>query len=372
MKKMKFIIAVFLFNTISLIGQSDDILLRKALNDYIEGTSYNREDQIKRAFYHEADLFLANRDNSLWVVPISEYASWFKKENYGKFTGRIGNILSVDRFQNIATAKVEILFTENDLRYIDLFILRKIEGEWKIISKTASKEEKRKTKILFATSNATVHGTSNISTGNSFAEIVKAYDHLVNKGYEVDFVSPKGGAISVQYIMMSDAMQKDYLYDFDFMDKLKASYNPQEINVEEYSAIYYVGGGAAMYGVPEDEGIQEIARKIYEDNGGVVSAVCHGAAGIVHLKTSDGKYIYEGKKVNGFPDELELKDRPYYKEFPFVIQDMLSTRGGDYQYTKENIPFVIVDGRLVTGQNHLSSQAVAEEIHKLLTELNVN
>ena len=125
-------------------GQSDDTLLRAALNDYIEGTSYNKQDQINRAFYEEADLFLANKDNSMWVVPISEYASWFKPEKYGEYSGRIGNILSVDRFQNIATAKVEILFPEKpDLRYIDLFILRKIEGNWKIISKTASKDSDR-------------------------------------------------------------------------------------------------------------------------------------------------------------------------------------------------------------------------------------
>ena len=55
-----------------------------------------------------------------------------------------------------------------------------------------------------------------------------------------------------------------------------------------------------MFGVPENKEIQDLAINIYEKNKGVVSAICHGTAGIVHIKTKEGKYLYENKEVNGF------------------------------------------------------------------------
>ncbi|MBK9566099.1 MAG: peptidase, partial [Saprospiraceae bacterium] len=63
---------------------------------------------------------------------------------------------------------------------------------------------------------------------------------------------------------------------------------PNEIIADNYLAIFYSGGGSAMYGVADDTTIQDIARKIYNKNG-VVSTICHGTAGIVHLKDENGK-----------------------------------------------------------------------------------
>ena len=78
------------------------------------------------------------------------------------------------------------------------------------------------------------------------------------------------------------------------MHRLKTTM-PNEINTSEYIAVYYSGGGAAMFGVPENKGIQDISMAVYEDNNGIVSSICHGSAGLAHLKTKDGKYLVEGK-----------------------------------------------------------------------------
>lgn len=221
-------------------------------------------------------------------------------------------------------------------------------------------------RILFVTSNQDYYGNTKINTSNHFEEIVVPYDIFTKAGYIVDFVSPKGGAVPVGYINTSDSLLKQYLYDGWFMDKLEHTMNPAEIMAENYDAIFYSGGGAAMYGVPEDENIQKIAIGIYNRNG-VISTICHGTAGIAFLKNENGKPLYAGKKITGYPDHLEKKEMEYYKAFPFSIDQTIKNNEGKFVYSeKGNDGFYIVDGRFVTGQDPSSAANVAREVVTLL------
>lgn len=223
--------------------------------------------------------------------------------------------------------------------------------------------------ILFIVSNQHTYGNTSQNTANHFAEIVVAYDVLVKAGYSVDFVSPKGGAIPIGYIATSDSIQKKYIYDFEFMNKLKNTLKPENINPADFKAVYYGGGGAAMFGVPENEVIQNISIHIYENNG-IVSAICHGTAGIVNLKTKDGKYLYQGKQVNGFPDLFENKEANYYKTFPFSIEEIITERGGNFSYSEEGWDnYYKTDGRLITGQDPTAAASVAKKIIETLKHL---
>lgn len=364
-----FLFIGFLVFSISLAAQSEKSQIETTLLHYINGTSYNQPERIEKAFYADANLYLENKEKKLWIVPSKKYQSWYENKAHGKFNGRLGNIIAIDQFQTIATAKVEILFPEDNLRYLDLFLLKKIDGEWKIISKTASKDESGFSSeitgdnILFILSNAAFYGTSDLPTGNSFSEIVNAYDTFKKAGYAVDFVSPKGGSVPLSYINTSDALAKKYVYDSDLMYALKNTKNPEEIVAKNYKAVHYVGGGGAMFGVPENEAIQKIAMTIFEEHNGIISSVCHGTAGIVNLKTKDGTYLYQGKIVNGYPDSFENKEADYFKHFPFLIQQTIEERGGIFKFSsKRNVSHVEVQGNLITGQNYLSSKAVALKI----------
>ncbi len=369
MKRYFFLATLFIICQ-SLSAQSEDQQIREALFHYIEGTSYNQPDRIEKAFYAEADLFLDNKEKKLWVVPSAEYISWFKKGTPGEFNGRIGKLLSIDYFGNIAMAKVEILLAGRSLQFIDMFILKKIEGTWKIISKTANSKKTNKSgkRILFVTSNVDYYGDSDIHTGNSFSEITDAYHTFDQAGYTIDFVSPQGGAIPLAYINTSDSLQKKYLYQSDFMYTVGHTYRPEELKASDYAAGYYVGGGSAMYGVPENEAIQQLAMQVYEEHNGIISSICHGTAGIINLKTKDGKYLVAGKKVNGYPDDFERHDAAYYQQFPFRIQHTIEERGGTFRYSPRNTPHLEVEGRLITGQNHYSTKLLALKIIETLEQ----
>ncbi len=351
-----------------LLSQSEIKQIENTLLDYLEGTSYNHPGQIQKAFYTNANLYLDKKGQDIWIVPISQYVGWFKNGKQGQFNGRIGNILSVDFFGNVASAKAEVLIPEKNVKYVDLFILKKINNQWKIISKTANSATTnlKGDRILFIVSNAHFYGDTDLATGNSYSEIVNAYDTFVKAGYTVDFVSPEGGSIPLAYINTSDELGKGYLYNSDFMYALKHTKAPEEIYPENYKAVHYIGGGSAMYGVPDNAAIQNIVMTIYEKQNGIISSVCHGTAGIVHLKTKEGKYLVVGKKVNGYPDVFERKDAEYFKEFPFLITKTIEERGGDFNYSPRNTIHVEVDGNLVTGQNYLSSKYVALKIIEML------
>ncbi len=124
-----------------IFAQSEEDQIKAAIQKYIEGTSYNKPDMIKEAFYEEARLFLSHKEKPVWIVSVSEYASWFGKKEQGKFNGRVGNVLSIDQENDIALAKAEILAKGKDIRYVDIFILKKINDNWKIISKAATRTE---------------------------------------------------------------------------------------------------------------------------------------------------------------------------------------------------------------------------------------
>lgn len=221
-------------------------------------------------------------------------------------------------------------------------------------------------KILFVTSNQDFYGSTTISASNHFGEIIEPYEVFIQAGYQVDFISPKGGAIPIGYLNTSDSLQKKYLYDAWFMDKLEHTWKPTEIIAENYVAIFYSGGGAAMFGVAEDTTIQKIARNIYHRNG-VISTICHGTAGIAYLKDENGKSLYAGKRITGYPDKFENTEMDYYKAFPFSINQAIQKNEGNFIYSeKAGDGFNLVDGRFVTGQDPSSATQVAGEVVKML------
>ncbi len=136
--KKHFSTFLFLLCTLFITAQEEEDAIRKTLQNYIDGSSYNDPELIQSVFYEEADLFLSKKDQELWILSPEEYGKLFENRKKGEFNGRIGNILMIDFENNIACAKAEILIPSRDLKFIDIFLLKKIGGNWKIISKAAT------------------------------------------------------------------------------------------------------------------------------------------------------------------------------------------------------------------------------------------
>ncbi|WP_299104025.1 nuclear transport factor 2 family protein [uncultured Tenacibaculum sp.] len=121
----------------------DDKLIKKVLEDYMNGSSYNQHKMLEDAFAKNATLYLTGREGFKRYTP-KEYVGFFKNGVKGKFNGRHGKILGIEVVKDIATAKVEISMPSKSMVYIDLFLLKKLENGWKIISKTATRVDNEK------------------------------------------------------------------------------------------------------------------------------------------------------------------------------------------------------------------------------------
>lgn len=342
-------------------SQADTEQITRTLTDYMEGTANGEPARLRNAFHPDFKLYGVNNANELVIRSGEQYIESFVQ---GKKADRIGRILSIDVDNNAAAAKVEILVPYQNRVFTDYFLLLKYQGAWKIVQKSYTWKELPKPgkKILIVTSNQHTYGDTPQNTANHFEEIAVAYDIFKKKGYVVDFVSPNGGAVPLGYIKTSDSVQKEHLYNPAFMGLLKSTLKPEQVKASDYTAVYYSGGGSAMFGVADNKGIQEIAGMIYE-NGGVISAICHGTAGIARLKGRDGKFVLQNKKVTGFPDMFEDTKADYYKTFPFSIDKEISRNGGNFVYSKKfGDDFHVADGRIITGQDPSATASVANKV----------
>jgi putative intracellular protease/amidase len=343
--------------------------IEAVIEDYIMGSSYNQEERLRRAFHANARLYLSQPDGGMREIDANTYIGWFSR-NPGQFSGRIGRLLSVEISNDIATAKAEILAAKDQARFVDLFLLKKLDNRWQIITKTATRETAKAhgRKVLIVVSNASVMPGSKLSAGNGFAQLIHAYEALRVAGYGVQFISPEGGAVPLAYLDTQDAEHKTYVYDRDFMWGLANTRKPDQIRAADYEAMVYIGGSAAMYGVADDPAMKALAANIYEKQSGVLGAVCHGAAGLVDLKLSDGSSLLRGKRVTGYPDAFENMNAPYYKTFPFSIEQKMKSNEAQFSYGARNQSHVEVDGRLVTGTNWQSTRGMMAAIIKQLDE----
>lgn len=227
----------------------------------------------------------------------------------------------------------------------------------------AQKTKEYKKKILFV---VTSHDkkSNEEKTGYYLSEVSHPWKILKEAGYEIDFVSPKGGTPPVDGFDLNDSINKEFWENDIYQNKISNSLKPNDIISKDYSAIYFAGGHGAMWDLPNNKIIAEITKTIYENNG-IIGAVCHGSAGLINIKLKNGKYLIDGKKINGFSNEEETIIG-LTKVVPFSLEDKIKEHGGLYIKDKPWQEFVVSDQRLVTGQNPQSATIVGEKIKELL------
>ncbi len=221
-------------------------------------------------------------------------------------------------------------------------------------------------KILFVVTSHGKLGNTGRQTGFYLAEVSHPHKVLTEKGFEIDFVSPKGGKAPMDGVDINDTINKSFLDNKSYVAKLENTLTPDQINPTDYVAIFYAGGHGTMWDFTDNEKIAKIASAVYE-NGGVVAAVCHGPAGLVNIKLSNGKYLVDGKTVSSFTNEEE-KAVGLANVVPFLLESMLIERGA--RHTKAPLwqSHVEVSERLVTGQNPASAEQVGRAMVKLLSK----
>ncbi|QLJ45951.1 type 1 glutamine amidotransferase domain-containing protein [Raoultella ornithinolytica] len=204
-------------------------------------------------------------------------------------------------------------------------------------------------------------------SGFYLSEVSHPYDVLTKEGYEIDFVSPKGGKTHVDGLDLSDPVNASFWNNDSLREATKTTLKPSQIDPDVYDAVFYAGGHATMWDLPDNIELAGVSSRIYE-KGGVVAAVCHGPAGLVNIRLSDNEYLVAGKKVSAFTNDEE-RAVGLYDIVPFLLEDTLKQRGAEHLAAENFQPQVIVSERLVTGQNPASAKGVAEAMLPLLASI---
>lgn len=211
-------------------------------------------------------------------------------------------------------------------------------------------------KILAVVTSSNTMGDSGKSTGYELTELSRAYYVFQANGFEVDIASPLGGKPPV--VIDDDDMGE---FDFAFLNDSIAQYKTahtiamNDVDVDAYQGVFFVGGKGAMFDFPDNMAIQSLVRN-YHQSGKVIGAVCHGPAALVNVTLDNGRPLIENKKVSGFTNKEELLLIPEAKSiFPFLLQDKLAAQGAQFNEGAMYLEKISHDENLITGQNPWST-----------------
>lgn len=233
-----------------------------------------------------------------------------------------------------------------------------------LVQAQTKKSKHMKKKILFVVTSHDKKGSTGEDTGYYLGEVSHPWEVLYKAGYEIDFVSPKGGTPPVDGFDLKDPVNKEFWENKEYKNKIDHSMKPSQVDPKEYSTIFYAGGHGAMWDFADNKELAAIASEIYE-NGGIVAGVCHGPAGLVNIKLKNGKYLVDGKKINAFTNEEESEVK-LTNVVPFLLENRLKERGVQFEKSGLWQNHVVADQRVITGQNPQSAKSVGEAILKEL------
>lgn len=221
-------------------------------------------------------------------------------------------------------------------------------------------------KVLIVVTSHSQLGTTSEKTGYWLGEVTHPYKELVDAGIDVDIASIAGGKAPVDERSLTDADTTNqwFMADSKHNTKLQQTLKLADLKASDYNAVLFAGGHGTMWDFPQDKALQHFAAELYQNNG-VVAAVCHGPAALLNIKLADGSYLIAGKQVTGFSNTEEEQVK-LTQVVPFSLQDQLIERGASYSAAADWQSKVVVDQRVVTGQNPQSAAAVGQALLTLL------
>jgi putative intracellular protease/amidase len=213
-------------------------------------------------------------------------------------------------------------------------------------------------KVLFVISNS--------ETAFWLSEVTHPYWHLTEREVGVDFASPQGGKVvfdpySDPYFEKSteseDLVSKGFLSDKTLKAKLDTTLKLKDVDLSRYDAIHVAGGRGATFDLFPNEDVAH-ALEYFWSQDKVVGAICHGAIALGNIPNR-----IRGRRVTGYTLEGDQQLQAMFGSgflIPHLPQTVLEETGAFYSRAEgANDPCVVVDGKLVTGQNQQSASEYA-------------
>lgn len=219
-------------------------------------------------------------------------------------------------------------------------------------------------KILLILTSHDQLGDTGEKTGYWYEEMAAPYYRFTDAGAKVVFASPAGGPPPVDPMSNWPEYTTDDTRRFDGDDEARSvlarSVRLDSVAAEDFDSVFYAGGHGPLFDLAEDQVSIRLIEAFWRA-GKPVASTCHGPAVLRHVTDSSGQPLVRGKRVTGFANTEEAAVKRT-DAVPFLLEDELKRLGGDYSKTDDWQPYVVEDGKLITGQNPNSSGPVADAL----------
>ncbi len=223
-------------------------------------------------------------------------------------------------------------------------------------------------RILMVLTSHDEMGDTGHKTGFWAEEFAAPYYAFLDAGCEVVLATPKGGAAPIDPNSEGEDAQTDATRRFYADDEARAriadTARLADMRAEDFDTVFYPGGHGPLWDLTDNaESIALLEDFLRQQK--PIASVCHAPTAFLNIKDEQGEFVIKGRKVAGFTNEEEaavgLTD-----VVPHLLEDELKRRGADYQKVDAFVPFALVDGLVITGQNPASSEVVAEKLLEAL------
>ena len=222
-------------------------------------------------------------------------------------------------------------------------------------------------KVLILVTNHATLGTTDEANGTFAPELTHALHEILEADLNYDLVSINGGQAPLYGLdQEGDVVNSRILADQDFQKRINNTLVASQINIEDYAAIFYPGGFGILSDLATNESVAKLSAQHYE-SGGIISAVCHGPAGLLPITLSNGEKLLADKSVTGFTREEEI-DYGTIDKIPFLMEESLTRSAARFNKVQPWGEFVVEDGRVITGQNPASAKGVAQALVRHLAK----
>lgn len=201
-------------------------------------------------------------------------------------------------------------------------------------------------------------------TGLWFEEFAVPFQMFHDAGLRIAVASPKGGAVPIDPRSMPENTEASEVKAA--LDVLANTASLASVDLDAFDAVFFPGGHGTMYDLPDNPQVAELVGQ-FADADKVVASVCHGPASLVGATLADGTPVVKGRRVTAFTNEEEAAVE-LDKLMPFLLESRLRELGAQVETAAQWADHVIVDGKLVTGQNPQSSASAAKAVIALLAK----
>lgn len=219
-------------------------------------------------------------------------------------------------------------------------------------------------KILMVLTSHDRLGDTGHKTGFWLEEFAAPYYAFKDAGATIVLASPAGGQPPLDpksdLPEFQTELTRRFKADPAAQAALASTVKLAGIKAGDFDTVFYPGGHGPLWDLAESK--DSIALiEAFERAGKPIGFVCHAPGVLRHVTAANGEPLIKGRRVTGFTNgeeaAVQLTD-----VVPFLIEDEFKALGGLYEKGPDWAPYLVEDGKLVTGQNPASSEAVAKAL----------